>query len=156
LATSAIASQPFDQHVRAGSITLAAWSARVSAALDRQLPNPEVLPGESRYSGIVVVKFGCSDSGAPSEVAIAKSSGSRSLDRAALQGIRHVATLHPLPDGMLHSQRYQAAILFAETPTEARRLIANLQKDAETRNSWFQPKPQQTAAIAIMPVTENP
>lgn len=156
LSTSAFASQPSGLNVQTSPVTLAEWSARISAELDRRLPIPEALPGRSQNSGIVIVKFLCSESGAPGDVALAKSSGSRSLDRAALEAMRHVATLHPLPDGMSHSQKYQAAILFAETPSEARRLVAAMQKDAATRNAWFGHRPVQTAALGIIPVTENP
>jgi len=155
LATSSFASPPRDQHTGPATATLAAWSARVSAELDQKLPQPEMLPGQPSQSGVVIVKFGCSETGAPSEMAIVKSSGSRSLDRAAMQGIKRIG-LHPLPDGMTHGQRFQAAILFANSPEEARALLMGLRKEAERQNSWFAMRPQQTAAITIMPVSGNP
>ena len=155
LATSSFASPPAEQHKSPAAGTLAAWSTRVSAELDQMLPQPAMMPGQPSPSGVVIVKFGCSETGAPSDVAILKSSGSRSLDWAAMQGIKRVG-LHPLPDGMTHGQRFQAAILFANSPEEARALLAGMRKEAERRNSWFAMKPQQTAAITILPDTGNP
>ena len=155
LATSSLASPPTDQYTSPATATLTAWSTRVSAELDQKLPQPQMLPGRPSPSGVVVVKFGCSETGAPSDVAIVKSSGSRALDRAALQGIKRVG-LHPLPDGMTHGQRFQAAILFANSPEEARALLIGMRKDAERQNSWFATRPPQTAAITIMPVSGNP
>jgi len=155
LATSSLASPPTDQPANPATATLAAWSTRVSAELDQKLPQPQMFPGQPSPSGVVVIKFGCSETGAPSDVAIVKSSGSRSLDWAATQGIKRVG-LHPLPDGMVHGQRFQAAILFANSPEEARKLLIGMRKEAERQNSWFATRPQQTAAIAIMPISGNP
>ena len=155
LATSSFASPPTGQPATPEAGTLAAWSTRVSAELDQKLPQPQMFPGQPSPSGVVVVKFGCSETGAPSDVAIVKSSGSRSLDWAAMQGIKRVG-LHPLPDGMAHGQRFQAAILFANSPEEARTLLIGMRKEAERQNSWFATRPQQTAAIAIMPISGNP
>ena len=155
LATSSFASPATDQHNSPATGTLAAWSTRVSSELDQMLPQPAMMPGQPSPSRVVVVKFGCSETGAPSDAAILKSSGSRALDRAGIQGIKRVG-LHPLPDGMAHGQRFQAAILFANSPEEARALLAGMRKQAERQNSWFAMKPQQTAAISILPDSGNP
>ena len=122
---------------QASPVTLAAWSARVEKALDRTLYYPAAMGGRLPGSGTVRVKFNCSDSGRPDKVSLYKSSGDRDLDRAAVAAVSRIASLHPLPDGMSHGQKYVATILFATSQDEYDQQLRVLRADAVKSNAWF-------------------
>jgi len=134
-----------------GPPTLAAWSARVYRNLGDHLDYPTGTLG--RYStGVVAVKFNCSDTGAPAGIALYTSSGSRDLDQATLRALRHVATLHPLPDGITHDQRFIMRVLFAESPESAEQQIRKLRADAAKANAWFgKARPTIASTIDLAP-----
>ena len=88
------------------------WIALVSRQIDATLRYPYVLR-ESTPTGGVSVTFRRSDSGAPDAIRIARSSGSRVLDQAALSAIRRIKTLHPLPESVGRDQLLRANIVFA-------------------------------------------
>lgn len=127
--------------------TLAAWSTKLSKALDRELYYPPEYNGE----GTVAVSFQCSDSGAPSSVAVLKSSGSKILDHAAMRAVRHVKSLHPLPAGLAHDQRYVALLLFAQTRESHDRQLKLLKAEAERRTKWYFDRGVPMASIGLLP-----
>lgn len=92
---------------------LSAWSARVGGAIDREMRYPRLLGLSNSHEGMVDVTFRCSEDGTPTEVTLARKSGSRLLDRAGLQAVQRVGSLHPLPNGVSHKQVYRARMLFA-------------------------------------------
>lgn len=92
---------------------LQAWSARVGTAIEREMRFPKRLGPVDVEQGIVDVTFECSADGTPTKIALARTSGSRRLDRAGLQAVERVGTLHPLPAGIAHDQVYRAQMLFA-------------------------------------------
>jgi len=122
--------------VTAPEVSLTQWSGRVVRALERNLTYPIPIRGAPNQ-GVVSVKFLCSETGTPSEVAIVKSSGSRDLDAAAVRAITRIATLHPLPDGIAHDQPFQANIIYATSQKKLDRQIAALLAEAQNRNAWF-------------------
>lgn len=93
----------------------------------------------------MTVKFLCSESGAPSDVTLVKSSGSKQLDAAALRAVKKVVSLHPLPDGMLSTQKYQAMLLFAKDEISHKRQMVQLRQKALEANKWFGSRPQEIA-----------
>ena len=92
---------------------LQAWSARVGSAIDREMRYPRQLGPTNAHEGMVDVTFRCSEDGTPTDVALARTSGSRRLDRAGVQAVQRVGSLHPLPSGVSHAQVYRARMLFA-------------------------------------------
>lgn len=118
-------------------VTLVAWAQRVGLTLDTQMTRFRAPLGRERPSGVVRIKFNCSDSGKPGDVSVYRSSGNPWLDRAALQAVQRVATLHPLPDGMSHSQRYVATLLFANSDEEYAHAIAKIRDEQLRSNAWF-------------------
>lgn len=98
--------------VRSQPVTFVVWQQRVQHDLANHLHYPMPILGRFAGSGIVRVKFSCSESGRPDKVAIYHSSGSQPLDRAALSAVRRMASMHPLPKAFGHDQRYFADIYF--------------------------------------------
>ena len=119
-----------------GSPTLEAWSGRVFQHIDDHMTYP-ASPLNRVNTGVVAVKFNCSETGAPIDVALYKSSGSRNLDEATLRALRRVATLHPLPVGMTHGQKFVVRVLFADSPAGAERQMDQLRAEARKNNEWF-------------------
>ncbi|SDA36569.1 energy transducer TonB [Sphingomonas sp. NFR15] len=133
------------------SPTLAAWSDRVYRAVEEHLTYPHDVFG--RYStGVVAVKFRCSETGAPADVELYKSSRAPDLDQAALRAVRRIATLHPLPDGMPHNQRIVMRVLFADTPETAAQEIRHMRIEAAQANAWFgRSAPAVASTVALAP-----
>jgi len=132
--------------------TLAAWSQRVFRDLSRQMRDPVEARSEVMPTGIVAVKFGCSESGAPSSVQLYKTSGNRRLDRAAMRAVSKIATLHPLPARLRHEQQYIVRVLFANSGSGAEREIRKMQAEAVKSNAWYNQGATSTAAIELVPV----
>jgi len=132
-------------------VTLAQWSSRVTRALEHGLSYPPGLLGKASNEGVVTVKFNCSDSGSPAAVALEKSSGSRDLDTAALRAVSHIATLHPLPDGVVHGQKFQALVLFATSEDSKDAIMKKISKEVALRNAWFG-KDARFASVGIVPI----
>lgn len=132
-------------------VSLALWSSRVTRALEQGLSYPSGLLGKASNEGVVTVKFNCSDNGSPGSVALEKSSGSRDLDAAALRAVSHIATLHPLPDGIVHGQKFEALVLFATSENSKYTMMKKISKDVALRNAWFG-KNAQLASVGIMPI----
>ena len=93
--------------------TVARWSAAISRELDDSLVYPRAMHGRELPEGTAWVDFTCSESGQPAGMKIAQRSGSPMLDRAALAAVPRIKTMHPLPAGIGHDQRYRAVIMFA-------------------------------------------
>jgi periplasmic protein TonB len=119
-----------------------AWSARVGSAIDREMRYPRLLGLSNSDEGTVDVTFRCSEDGTPTEVALARTSGSRLLDRAGVKAVQRVGSLHPLPNGVSHAQVYRARMLFAiengmgraERKAEALRGTADAANERLARN----------------------
>jgi TonB family protein len=111
-------------------ITLDRWVKRTSGQLEQNLHYPAYLMGREPNQGIVRVRFLCSEDGRPSGVAVAQSSGFHELDDAAMRAVRGIRSLHPLPEGLTHDQRYQAVVLFATNQASYDRQVAALRNEA--------------------------
>lgn len=107
-----------DIQVVAPNAEVRAWSERVAQRIERQMLYPATLAGN--IPGIVDVTFMCSDEGRPTQVAVARSSGYRPIDRAGLKAVRSVHSLHPLPAGVGHEKRYKARLFFATDDASGR------------------------------------
>ncbi len=129
-------------------VTLVAWAKRVGKDLDRNMRFPTSIGFQARPTGIVRVKFACSESGRTDQVALYKSSGDRALDLAALESVRRVTSLHPLPDGMGHGQRYVATLLYATNYDDYDQQLRKIRAEALKNNSWF----KGSSGIALLPV----
>ena len=131
--------------------TLDTWSNHLFKLLDRRISYPAPLFGQAVNTGIVTVKFHCSDTGAPAGVTLFKSSGHRDLDRATLRGVQQIATLHPLPAGLKRDQVFVVRMLYADSAEAAREQIARMQAEAKRNNAWFGKGLPTTAALEIVP-----
>jgi protein TonB len=123
-------------------VALNDWSARVQKALDHNLQyTPQLGPVTSPGTGVVWIKFNCSESGRPDKISLSRSSGDGMLDREAMRAMSRVATLHPLPTGFNHGQRFEAMVVFASDPFDAR--LKTMAAEQTRRNAWYHDPVQQ-------------
>lgn len=132
---SALAEQDHGIQVTAKPVTIVKWAEHTSKLLDRSLARNRNWPAQTE--GVVAVKFLCSDTGAPSNIVLLQSSGSKRLDNVAMKAVGRIATLHPLPDGVSHNQKFVATILFAENQQSYWRQIDTLRQAARLQNDKF-------------------
>jgi protein TonB len=136
-----------------GTVAFVPWAQRISGTIGDQLYYPRPMFGREFSNGIVQVKFGCSESGAPSDVSIYRSSKDRRLDSEALKAVRKIASLHPLPRGFSSHQHYVAVIIFADGDASMKRQMKAVRKDAEQRNAWMTRSGSSTAiAMSMYPL----
>lgn len=129
------------------------WAQRISGTIGDQLSYPRPMFRQAFATGVVQVKFGCSESGAPSDVSIYRSSKERSLDNEALRAVRKIASLHPLPQGFSAQQHYVAVIIFADDEDGMKRQMKAVRRYAEQRNAWLTRTGSSTAiAMGMFPL----
>ncbi len=118
-------------------LTLAAWSEGITSKLERNLKYPSPMGMMRPASGIVSIRFHCSETGAPSDVVVYRKSGDRSLDIAAMRAVNRIKSLHPMPVSFAANQQYQANILFATSYGEYKDQLAMMRKEATRHDARF-------------------
>jgi TonB family protein len=128
------------------------WSQLVEQTIDRHLAYPFFFRSGDFRQGQVQVTFLCSEDGRPASVSVEKSSGSYQLDRAAMRAITRVTSLHPLPEGITHEQKYRAVLLFGDGgDTGWTKRVASLRGTAADGNKWLNPNgPATASAISLV------
>lgn len=122
-------------HSTARIVTIREWGERVQKLLDKELRYPEPMAGAPVPTGIVRVKFNCSDTGRPDQVTLLKKSGYSALDREAVRAVSRIVSLHPLPSGFKPDQHYEAAIVFAADQQDTR--LKQIAVERTKRNGWY-------------------
>jgi TonB family protein len=141
-ATPAVSAAGTQEIIVTGSpreVALADWSQRVRLDLESKMAPPRSLTG-AFDEGLVKVRFVCSRDGKPERVAILQSSGSNSLDHAALRTVRRLSSLHPMVEGMRPNQQIVAQMLYINSYTPRRtvaRRIKEAEDQAQSSNKWF-------------------
>jgi TonB family protein len=120
---------------------LANWAHRIQANLESNMRLPRAVGGDL-YSGdaMAEVSFVCGESGRPTQVALARPSGNTRIDGAALNAVRDMSSLQPLPEGMKADQKILAQLLFinsGDSPGAIDRHVKAMQKEAAGHNQWF-------------------
>lgn len=133
--------------------TLEQWSAKMARELERNIDYPPPYHGRQYSEGVTRIRFACSETGAPAELSVLRSSGDRRLDKAALRAVGRIKTMHPLPAGITHDQRYAAVILFAASELSRDEQMRALMKEPETRRLAAGSGGRQIALVAPIPVT---
>ncbi|WP_162792222.1 energy transducer TonB [Novosphingobium sp. P6W] len=134
---SAAPTRADDHAIVVVSPSLDAWSSKVFKDLDQGLRYPSSLAGMPVHTGVVAVKFNCSETGAPAGIEIQKSSGHRDLDYATMRAVKRISTLHPLPTGLSNNQKYIVRVLFADSIEDLQRKSAQMRAEAARSNAWF-------------------
>lgn len=137
LISASVEAHDSDITVVAKPLTLASWSKGVTNMLEDRLIYPESSDGAEPPSGIVSIRFQCGENGAPTAITISRKSGARSLDYAAMRAVKGIKTLHPMPLNFKRDQQYEANILFATSLSDYATQLAQLRKEATSRNAWF-------------------
>lgn len=120
--------------VVAKPVTQAQWSRTITRKLDRALRSPVVFSNEIPPTGIVSVRFHAGDGGRPMAIEVARTSGTRRLDREAIAAIGRLRTLGPMPATFRPDQRFLANILFAKDQEQFDRQTALLRREAAARS----------------------
>lgn len=133
-------------HEATQRVLLAAWISRVEDELGKQLAFQR-MAGRGAGTGVVRVKFNCSEDGHTDKVEVARTSGSRMLDLAAANAVKRIAVMHPLASGMKTDQVYYADIVFASGEDRAyQRQMKSQQEAARNANRWFKSPDDHTIA----------
>jgi protein TonB len=131
-------------HSAPAFVSFSEWSGRVQGLLDQNISYPQRAgPVTTPGTGVVRIKFNCSESGKPDKVSLMKSSGDWALDKAAIRAMSRVATLHPLPTGFNHGQRFEALVVFADNERDAR--LASIAAEQKRHNAWYHDPVKQAA-----------
>ena len=137
--------------VQAGHETVAQWSDRVGHSLDQGLAYPKPMGTANYNQGLAKVAFHCAQDGRPGDVALIASSGSRDLDRAAMQAVQRIQTLHPLPDGIGHDRAIQAWVAFAPDEDSLKQMTRTTHQQADMANAQVEKARQSQVASASAP-----
>lgn len=89
------------------------WVQAVSNELDRHLVYPAAYPGWDYPEGTVAIGFSCTENGKPGAIALVRSSGNQLLDRAVMNAVARIKTLHPLPSQVALGTPIRANVIFA-------------------------------------------
>lgn len=111
------------------------WVDRIEVQLDKALEDSAGPVRDS--SGTVTLKFNCSENGKATNVSIAKSSGNRRVDRAAMRAVEMVESYHPLPRGLSHGQPIIAVVSYDTSISRHERNRVENRKIADAGNSWY-------------------
>lgn len=133
--------------VEAAPTSLQEWSSRVGRNLTDNLIYPEPFGRTDYAEGAVKVAFHCSESGAPVDVSVLRTSRSKNLDQAALTAVKRISTLHPLPDGIGHDRAMQAWVFFAADQQS----LNHMKKGFEREYQLAQKVPQEDRQTAMLP-----
>lgn len=131
---SALAQPDHGIQVTAKPVTVVKWAQRTGQLLDRSLARTRNWPAQD---GIVAVKFICNDAGVPTNIALLKSSGSKKVDDFAVKAVGRIPTLHPLPEGVSHGQKFVATVLIAQDQNSYWRQMKGLRQSAQQQNEKF-------------------
>jgi TonB family protein len=145
-------------HTSTDYVAFDEWINRVQNLLVRNLQHSQGISPYSSGTGVVRIKFNCSDSGKPDKVTLKKSSGDLMLDRAALRAMSRVATLHPLPTGFNHGQRFEAEVVFASDEYDAR--LKAMAAEQTRHNAWYhdpvrQAKAEEASGKAVVALADS-
>lgn len=133
--------------VNGGATSLQQWNARVSQSLDANLTYPKAI-GRSDYpEGAVRVAFHCSENGSPDGVSIVQSSHSSMLDQTALNAVKQISTLHPLPDGIGHDRPMEAWVFFASDPGAIDKMKKGFARQLQLTANTPHPQGEQSASL---------
>lgn len=124
------AKQPDAITVNGGEQSLQQWSGRVSRSLNDHLVYPVPFGPADYPEGAVRVAFHCSEDGSPAGLSIVQSSRSNLLDRAAVNAVQRISTLHPLPDGIGHDRTMEAWVFFASDQPTIDRMKKGFERQA--------------------------
>ena|SRR5690606_8582551 len=134
VSTTSAAQQLHEGHHAAP--TVIEWSKATSEKLQRNLRALLTVPRsrETLPQGLVVVRFNCSDNGAPSAMTFSRRSNSSSLNRLAMRTVVRLKNMHPLPEGIKEGQVYEAVISLASDEEQADRQMLDYQRTLASRS----------------------
>ena len=136
--------------VTAGPNSLHQWSIRVSQAMDAHLFYPTQFGTAEPPEGGVRVAFHCSESGTPEGVSVVQSSRADALDQAAVYAVKHIPTLHPLPDGIDHKRPMEAWVFFAGDQRTADQMKRRFARQAQIAASRPHPAEQEASLAPVI------
>lgn len=121
---------PEDTIIVGAPPTVAVWSSMVSGQLDRNLRAVASAPLQHTVipTGVVSVRFHCSDEGRPTAIELSQRSANAGLNSIARRAVSRLRNMHPLPAGVADGQVFEATILVASDSYEHNRQLAALRQ----------------------------
>lgn len=111
----------------------AAFVAKVSQDLDRQLENVVTFRHMDQGEGIAIVRFESDAAGEPTNLQVYRKSGSYARDRQAVRAVKGLSGLSAIPGGLARNQVFQANIIFADDRRSHGQLADTLAKEEAKR-----------------------
>ncbi|MDE2435489.1 MAG: energy transducer TonB [Sphingomonadales bacterium] len=99
--------------VQSQRISQPAWVSSVSTQLSRNLDSALFAQNSAYHDGIVAITFTAAPDGQPGNMVLARRSGDSALDRVAMNSVRRLRNLHPLPELVSDQQRFRAYLIVA-------------------------------------------
>lgn len=135
--------------LRGGSYST--WISSINKDLDRGLFRHRSFDRfASEGSGIVRIRFTCSEEGKPDNISFYSSSGDSRLDRRAWRAVSRIKSLHPMPSGVSDKSIFQANIILAKNQREFYRLYSELEK-MENQRIASSPREKDVLALGVDP-----
>lgn len=110
------------------------WQQEVTRDLDQRLLLAEKFTSRRPQSGIVQIRFELDENGKPVNLDTVYNSSGVSGERTASWAVRRLSNLDEVPVANASGARFQANIIYAESPQQKAEYLAELR---ETRNTRF-------------------
>lgn len=137
-----------------GAPTIPQWSRTVGAKLERNLRAIQATPlADVRIpSGVVSLRFHCSEEGVPTAIEYTQRSDSADLNAIARRSVAKLRNLHPLPAGVGDHQVFEATIIVASDRDQFDRQLAAFRERAAAQYALGSPRPNVLAlAVGLNP-----
>lgn len=132
------------------------WVDRVSRQISATIEVPAAIRPGDLSSGRAAVVFRCDGDGRPVAVTLARRSGYPTLDRIAMQTIRRLPSLSPMPPSFSPNQRFRANIVFAYTQGEYDGQMRALRREAAATQMAASSAPSDgVIALNASPLTQS-
>ena len=112
-----------------GAISYDKWTDRTASRLSRSIRQATSLYRDGESTGYTRVQFRLSQQGRPTNVALASSSSSGSINRISMRAIRTMGSLYPLPQGIASGSRFEAWIVVANDAAEREDMLSSLRAE---------------------------
>jgi TonB family protein len=122
--------QPDSIQVEGSRTTVSSWSTAVAQDIQEQVRYPRSIGRDSTPTGTAVVRFNRGEDGKPINIVLQRSSGTSSLNHAAMAAVAQMDAIAPLPVNMASSKPIEAHIIFADSQDSLNQQVRQLNHEA--------------------------
>jgi hypothetical protein len=116
------------------------WTDRAASKLSRSIRQATSFYRDSASTGYARVQFRLGEDGRPENVALARSSESRNVNRISMRSIRTLGSLYPVPQDVRPGAKFEAWVIVAGDAAEREIMLTSLR--AEHRAQTFAQAPE--------------